>query len=132
MIQPVTDAGAFPRQLARTRRFSLGVPGQFTVSADGRRVLFLRTRGGTDPVSRLWLYQDGEERVLVDPSSEGVTAYAADAQARTVAYALGGALWVVHNDEGVPFPVATAGPVTDPRPSPDGTLIGRASCRERV
>jgi len=123
MIQPVTDAGAFPRQLARTRRFSLGVPGQFTVSADGRRVLFLRTRGGTDPVSRLWLYQDGEERVLVDPSSEGVTAYAADAQARTVAYALGGALWVVHNDEGVPFPVATAGPVTDPRPSPDGTLI---------
>ena len=85
MIQPVTDAGAFPRQLARTRRFSLGVPGQFTVSADGRRVLFLRTRGGTDPVSRLWLYQDGEERILVDPSSEGVTVYAADAQARAVA-----------------------------------------------
>jgi dipeptidyl-peptidase 4 len=46
---------AFPRQLARTRRFSLGVPREVTISADGGRVLFLRTSGGEDPVSRLWL-----------------------------------------------------------------------------
>jgi hypothetical protein len=39
----VTRAGDFPRQLARTRRFSLGVPGRFTVSANGRRVLFVRS-----------------------------------------------------------------------------------------
>jgi dipeptidyl-peptidase 4 len=45
----------FPRQLARTRRFSLGVPREVTISADGGRVLFLRTSGGEDPVSRLWL-----------------------------------------------------------------------------
>src|ERR1700722_14002768 len=45
----------FPRQLARTRRFSLGVPREVTISADGGRVLFLRTGGGEDPVSRLWL-----------------------------------------------------------------------------
>ena len=45
----------FPRQLARTRRFSLGVPRAVTISADGGRVLFLRTGGGEDPVSRLWL-----------------------------------------------------------------------------
>ncbi len=45
----------FPRQLARTRRFSLGVPRAVTISADGERVLFLRTGGGEDPVSRLWL-----------------------------------------------------------------------------
>jgi dipeptidyl-peptidase 4 len=45
----------FPRQLARTRRFSLGVPRQVTISANGGRVLFLRTSGGEDPVSRLWL-----------------------------------------------------------------------------
>src|SRR6202034_936718 len=45
----------FPRQLARTRRFTLGVPRATTISADGQRVLFLRTGGGEDPVSRLWL-----------------------------------------------------------------------------
>ncbi|MGH3391669.1 MAG: prolyl oligopeptidase family serine peptidase [Actinomadura sp.] len=144
MVQPISNAQDFPRQFARTRRFSLGVPRQFTVSADGRRVLFLRTGGGADPVSRLWLYEDGDERVLVDPhvpggdvpaaerirrerareSSVGVVAYATDAAARTVVHALGGALWVVRTDDGGdPFPVATAGPVVDPRPSPDGTLV---------
>jgi dipeptidyl-peptidase 4 len=45
----------FPRQLARTRRFSLGVPRAVTISPDGGRILFLRTGGGEDPVSRLWL-----------------------------------------------------------------------------
>jgi len=40
------DITAFPRQYARTRRFTLGVPHAFTVSPDGERVLFLRTRSG--------------------------------------------------------------------------------------
>ncbi|MET8682217.1 DPP IV N-terminal domain-containing protein, partial [Streptomyces sp. NPDC004647] len=66
----------FPRRFARTRRFSLGVPRQFTVSPDGERILFLRTGGGSDPVSRLWLLEeDGSgaaraedrARVLADP-----------------------------------------------------------------
>jgi dipeptidyl-peptidase 4 len=55
----------FPRQLARTRRFSLGVPREVTISADGGRVLFLRTSGGEDPVSRLWLID------LTDDHSSG-------------------------------------------------------------
>jgi len=72
----------FPRQLARTRRFSLGVPRAVTISADGERVLFLRTGGGEDPVSRLWLLDlaDGSgsgsngsnsnaERLLADPTA---------------------------------------------------------------
>lgn len=42
------------QQLASTRRFSLGVPRAVTVSRDDGRVLFLRTRGGEDPVSCLW------------------------------------------------------------------------------
>jgi dipeptidyl-peptidase 4 len=53
IIRMVLDE--FPRQLARTRRFSLGVPRAVTISVDGGRVLFLRTSGGEDPVSRLWL-----------------------------------------------------------------------------
>ena len=42
-----------PRQLASTRRFTLGVPRAVTVSRDGGRVLFLRSQGGEDPVTCL-------------------------------------------------------------------------------
>src|ERR1043165_2952573 len=46
---------SFPRQDARTRRFTLGVPRAFRVSPDGARVAFLRTQGGGDPVTCLWV-----------------------------------------------------------------------------
>ena len=112
----------FPRQLARTRRFTLGVPRAVTISADGGRVLFLRTSGGEDPVSRLWLLDpayDSGEKLLADPTASwnvgsgevpeaerirrervrelasGIVAYSADEACRTVAFALDGQLWVL-------------------------------------
>ncbi|MEU1469125.1 prolyl oligopeptidase family serine peptidase [Streptomyces sp. NPDC005761] len=150
---PATAAERFPLQFARTRRFSLGVPRQFTVSPDGERVLFVRTTSGTDPVSRLWLYDNGAERLLADPlgpgfaddapgetppeetarrerarvTTSGVVSYATDDPALLVAFALQGVLWVVRTDGGAPRRVATAGPVVDPRPSPDGSLIAYVS-----
>ncbi|MEJ8633654.1 prolyl oligopeptidase family serine peptidase [Streptomyces sp. MS2.AVA.5] len=139
------EAPGFPRQFARTRRFSLGVPRLFTVSPDGRRVLFVRGTSGDDPVSRLWMHEAGGERVLADPAalggredepeaekvrrerarvtSSGVVSYATDAEGTLAAFALGGELWVVRTDRGAPRRIATAGPVVDPRPSPDGTAI---------
>ena len=62
---------SFPRQQARTRRFSLGVPRSFKVAPDGRRVAFLRSQGGADPVTCLWqLHVDtGNEELLADPAS---------------------------------------------------------------
>ncbi|WP_369215594.1 S9 family peptidase [Streptomyces flavofungini] len=138
------DAPDLPRQFARTGRFTLGVPRGLTLSEDGR-LLFTRSTAGDDPVSRLWLYEGGAERLLVDPlglgrtgpepeaervrrerareAAQGVTAFAADRHARVVAFALGGALWVVEPDGGAARRVRTGGPVFDPRPSPDGTLI---------
>lgn len=137
----------FPRRFARTRRFSLGAPGAFTVSPDGRRVLFVRTGSGTDPAGRLWLYEDGEERLLADPAalggdaeddvpeaervrrerarvtSTGVTGYAVDRHARVAVFALGGAVWTVRTGGGAPWRVPTAGPAVDPRLSPDGSLV---------
>src|ERR1700678_2362957 len=116
----------FPRQLARTRRFSLGVPRAVTISADGGRVLFLRTSGGEDPVSRLWLLEparDAGEQLLADPTASwnsgsgevpeaerirrervrelasGIVAYSADEACRTVAFALDGQLWVLASDQ---------------------------------
>ncbi|MGV2915491.1 prolyl oligopeptidase family serine peptidase [Streptomyces alfalfae] len=139
------DAPDLPRQFARTGRFTLGAPQGLTLSEDGRRLLFTRSGAGDDPVGGLWLYEDGAERLLVDPLrlgaagpeteaervrrerarevGQGVVAFAADRHARVVAFALGGALWVVEPDGRAPRRVRTAGPAFDPRPSPDGTLI---------
>src|SRR5712691_3831237 len=114
----------FPRQLASTRRFTLGVPRAVTVSRDGGRVLFLRTRGGEDPVTCLWRLDladggGGRERLLADPAASwnfgpgdvpeaervrrererelaaGIVAYSADADCRTAVFALDGRLWVL-------------------------------------
>src|SRR5260370_13038223 len=64
---------SFPRQEARTRRFSLGVPRAFRVSPDGDRVVFLRTKGGADPVTCLWVLdvEFGAERLVADPRTLG-------------------------------------------------------------
>ena len=70
----------FPRQQARTRHFSLGVPRSFQISADGRRIAFLRGKSGSDPVTCLWVIDlpadpgaedSGSERLVVDPIAIG-------------------------------------------------------------
>ena len=61
---------SFLEQLVQTRRFTLGVPGQFTVAPDGAFVLFLRSRAGDDPVACLWALDldSGLERLIADPA----------------------------------------------------------------
>ncbi|MFH8516102.1 prolyl oligopeptidase family serine peptidase [Streptomyces gelaticus] len=139
------DTEGFPRQFARTRRFTLGVPREFTVSPDGDRVLFLRSESGVVPRVQLWMHERGEERILAghaaaggdekameaerirpEPTrarSAGVQSYATDRHVRVVAYTVDGSLWTVRTDGGLPRRIQTVGPVRDPRPSPDGTRI---------
>jgi dipeptidyl-peptidase 4 len=64
---------SFPRQEARTRRFTLGVPRAFRVSPDGARVAYLRTKGGADPVTCLWVLEvgSGQEHLVADPRAFG-------------------------------------------------------------
>jgi len=64
---------SFPRLSARTQRFSLGVPRDITIAPDGTRVVFLRTRAGTDPVTCLWVLDvaTGAERLVADPRTIG-------------------------------------------------------------
>jgi len=146
---------SFPRQLARTRRFTLGLPRAATVASDGRRVLYLRTATGDEPTTSLWeaaLHDDGTatEHVLVDagslaaddtdlPDAErarrerareqaaGITSYAADRELRLVAFALGGVLYTHDRVTGTTVVHPSAGPVFDPRPSPDGLRVAYLS-----
>ncbi|NUW44505.1 S9 family peptidase [Nonomuraea rhodomycinica] len=144
---------SLPRQLARTRRFTLGAPGKVTVSPDGATVVFLRSRAGDDPVSCLWALDvaTGRERLLADPRallvgaderlspeeltrrqragelSSGIVAYAADAAVELVAFALSGRLWTVRVSNGEVRPVAAAEPVLDPRPDPAGRRVAYVS-----
>lgn len=66
----------FPRQYARTQRFTLGDPRTITVSPDGERVVFARSSRGDDPVNALWVLETGETdgsgsspRLAADPHS---------------------------------------------------------------
>ncbi|MER6579561.1 prolyl oligopeptidase family serine peptidase [Nonomuraea sp. NPDC001023] len=139
---------SFPRLSARTRRFTLGVPRGFTISPDGGRVVFLRTRSGTDPVTCLWELdtETHVERLVVDPrtlhaddedlppeerarrersreAAGGVVAYGADAALTRAAFALSGALYVVELGSGETRKLETPGAVIDPRLSPDGRQV---------
>lgn len=109
----------FPRQQARTRRFTLGVPRALTVAPDGSYVAFVRSAGGDDPVGRLWVLDtaSGEEHCVADPvtlgtqegddlpaeeqarrerareAAGGIVGYATDADVDLAAFALGGRLY---------------------------------------
>ena len=66
----------FPRQQARTRQFTLGLPRSFQISPDGGRVAFLRSRGSGDPVTCLWVLDSatGREHLVADPVALGDSA----------------------------------------------------------
>jgi len=137
---------SLPAQLVRTRNFTLGVPGGFTVAPDGAAVLFLRSRAGDDPVVCLWALDpgSGRERVLADPAKLlldaratgtgtglgvglGIGAYATDQAAGLAAFALADGLWTVEVAGGRVRRLPATGPVTDPRPDPGGRRIAYGS-----
>ncbi|HEY5335703.1 MAG TPA: prolyl oligopeptidase family serine peptidase, partial [Mycobacteriales bacterium] len=138
---------SFPRLAAQTQGFTLGRPRSFHVG-DGR-VLFLRSRGGEDPVNCLWVLDDDGERLVCDPllldvtdddlppeerarrerareRAGGITAYATDTALTVTAFALAGRLGIAHVD-GAAAVVPTDGAIADPRPSPDGSKVGYVS-----
>jgi dipeptidyl-peptidase-4 len=133
MVSGVTTV-SLPAQLVRTRRFTLGVPEQFTVASNGAAVLFLRSRAGDDPVACLWALDlgSGTERLLADPvtlldapeqAAAGIGAYATDRAAGLTAFSLDGGLWTVNAAGGRARRLPTEGPVADPRPDPTGRRI---------
>jgi dipeptidyl-peptidase-4 len=139
----------FPKQHARTQRFTLGAPRSFSPSPDGERVAFLRSPSGTDRTNLLWLLDTttGEERIAADPrallagveeelspeeqarrertreGSAGIVGYAVDQAVELAAFPLSGRLFIAELRAGTTRELPVPGPVVDPRPSPDGQLI---------
>lgn len=147
-------AQSFPRRWARTRRFSLGEPRDIRVSADGRRVAFLRSQGPEDPVNCLWAMDvaRGEERLVFDPrqagrdsgepdlpaaervrrervreTGGGVVSYDSDPSLTAAVFALGGSLWRVDLDTGSAAALPARPDAFDPRLSPDGRRVAYGS-----
>ena len=140
-------ADTFPRQQARTRRYTLGRPRTFTVAEDGSRVAFLRSRASDDPVGCLWVFDvsSSTERVVFDPvgsgeehlsaeerdrrerrreSLTGVTDYATDRAGSIAAFAMDAGLHVADLVNGGARRVDIgADDPFDPRPDPTGRHI---------
>jgi dipeptidyl-peptidase 4 len=141
---------SFPRQHARTRRFTLGIPRSVTVAPSEPRLVFLRSAGGEDPTTSLWELDlradEPDERCVVDvrqlgvedldelpaeerarrerarEMAEGITSYATDRELRLVAFTVGGRVHTIELAGGRVVEHDTVA-AFDPRPSPDGTKI---------
>jgi len=136
---------SFPRQFARTQRLTLGEPRNVIVSPDGARVVFCRSRGGSDAVNCLWVLdvESGIERLVADPAAlldtgadidlpdaekarreraregaSGVVGFATNADVSVAAFALAGRLFVCGLLSGSARELDVHGPVFDPRPDP--------------
>jgi dipeptidyl-peptidase 4 len=138
----------YPVALAQTQGFTLGRPVQFTVSPDGERVVFLRTRGGRDPVRCLWVLDvaTGEERLVADPvavadgdlsvpaaeraqrerrrdRSRGISSYATDDDVRHAVFTVSGRVYTTDLATGESRVVVAEGPALDPRLDPTGKAV---------
>jgi dipeptidyl-peptidase 4 len=151
---PVNDEISFPRQYARTQRFTLGTPRAFALAPDRSRIAFLRTKTGTDRATCLWTADPatGAERLVADPvelladtaaeeltaeekarrerarqGAAGIVDFATDRTVRLAAFTLSGRLFTADLESGDVRELPAAGPVIDPRPNPSGTHVAYLS-----
>ncbi|MSY04432.1 MAG: S9 family peptidase, partial [Actinobacteria bacterium] len=140
----------FPRHSARTLRFSLGAPRNFTISPDGQRVVFVRSGSGTDRTGRLFeldlnskntreivnpldLLKSGDEKISVEEQARrerareaaaGITNYSSDTNLKKIAFTLSGNLYVANLEDGKVLQWPAQEPVIDPQFAPDGSAVG--------
>jgi dipeptidyl-peptidase-4 len=146
----VTDS--FPRQAARTRNFTLGAPRSFQISPDGGTVAFLRSKGGSDPVTCLWALDvaTGQQRLIADPAdldqpgaaddpverrrrervrerAAGIVGFATDTAFTIASFGLAGRVYVANLLTGGARLISTTTPAADPRPDPAGQHLAYVS-----
>lgn len=148
-----TPSDSFPRQNARTQRFTLGRPRSFRVSPDGSVVLFVRSSSATDRVGGLWRWtaEQGEVQI-VDPhrllsgadeelsaaerarrersreAAGGIVGYSVDADFSSVIFSLSGRLFSTSTaDAATTREIDVPGPVVDPQVDPTGERVAFVS-----
>ncbi len=151
---PANPVDEFPRQYAKTRRFTSGAPRDFQLAADDSLLLFLRATSEDSPALTLWAFdtRTGDERQIVHlsalgideanlPKAErerreraresagGIVSYRLDSAKNRACFALGGELHVVDLFSAEVRLIETPGSVFDPRFSPDGRAVAFVSDR---
>ena len=141
-------ARSFARRYAATQRFTLGAPRSFAIAPDGQRVVFVRSRGGDDPIGCLWVFDpsSGEERCVADPrdlggddtdlppeerarrerareSAGGIVGYATDRDVTSAVFSLGTQAHIVDLRSGDATRLDVAGPIIAPRLDPSGRHV---------
>lgn len=148
----MTPTDSFLALSARTGRFTYGAPRAVTLSADGSRLLFLRSTGPEDPVERLWLLDltTRQEHLAADPATvapgrtgdpsalpalerrlrerlrlwaPGIGSYATTADCATAVFALDGRVFRTDTASASTLELPVAGPAFDPRPDPSGGRV---------
>ncbi|MGQ0466373.1 MAG: prolyl oligopeptidase family serine peptidase [Sporichthyaceae bacterium] len=147
---------SYPRLSARTQRFTLGAPRNVSASGDGTRVVFLRSRSGTDRANVLWVasVEPGglSERIVADPAAfaaapeelsaterarrersregaGGIVGYTTDGETKLAAFTWSGRLFVVDltDPNAAVRELPATSPVVDPRLDPTGRQIAYVS-----
>ncbi|HUW77621.1 MAG TPA: prolyl oligopeptidase family serine peptidase [Candidatus Nanopelagicaceae bacterium] len=142
----------YPRQTARSLRFSLGAPRNFAISATGLRVLYVRSDGPFDRVGRLRSLDvaSGVDSLVADPAqilqvdeelsteerarrermreaAGGIISFNSDHGQTRAVFALAGKVFVTDISTGSTEEWTSQSPVIDPRLSPDGKYVAYSS-----
>jgi dipeptidyl-peptidase 4 len=150
----MADQLTFPRQFARTQRFTLGAPRGFAIAPDGGLIAFLRTKTGTDRATCLWTADPGggPEQLIADPvdlladssgeeltaqerarrersrqGAAGIVDFSTDTAVTSAAFMLSGRLFVADLRTASVRELPAVRPVTDPRLNPGGTHVAYVS-----
>ena len=144
---------SFLQLYARSRRFTLGIPRNLHVTADGSRVLFVRTESGTSATGALWAYDvnDDSERKIADAAEllgsadeqlspqergrrersretgAGIVGFHTDRADTKATFALSGRLWLVDLATGDARELPSTGSVIDPKLDPTGQRVAYAT-----
>ena len=144
----------FPKQYARTRRFTVGAPRSFAISPNGHSISYLQSSSGSDPSNKLWIHnpQSQTSVLLADPQDlkgtgskheisedersrrervrevgSGIVAFSSSAESPNVSFTSDGTLYAANLDSREITSFETVGSVFDPQINPNGSLIAYVS-----
>ena len=144
----------FPRQHARTRRFTVGAPRSFAIAPNTNSISYLQSLSGSDPSNKIWIHEPNSQTssLLVDPESlnlqgekreiseeersrrervreigSGIVSYSSSVESPNIAFTLDGALYTVNSETREITVFETHNSVFDPRINPDGGLVAYVS-----